>query len=80
MLERIRGRDDAAESTDDDEVVADGEAESLDAAENGVSEADAEAGIAALVEAERAREAEEAAVAEAEDAADRETPTRCGRG
>ncbi|GAA1444726.1 shikimate dehydrogenase [Leifsonia poae] len=65
---------DADVADDDDEVVADGEAESLDPAENGVSEADAEAGIAALVEAERAREAEEAAVAEAEDAADREDP------
>ena len=42
--------------------------------EDGVSEAGAEASIAALVEAEREAEAEEAAVAEAEEAAEREEP------
>ena len=42
--------------------------------EDGVSEASAEAGIAALVEAEREAEAEEAAIAEAEEAADSEEP------
>jgi len=48
--------------------------ESLDAVENGVSEASAEELIAELVEAERAAEAEEAAIAEAERAADEEEP------
>ncbi|MEV8215647.1 shikimate dehydrogenase [Leifsonia sp. NPDC077715] len=43
-------------------------------AEDGVSEASAEALIAELVEAERETEAEEAAVAEAEEAAEREEP------
>ena len=43
-------------------------------AEDGVSEASAEALIAELVEAEREAEAEEAAVAEAEEAAEREEP------
>lgn len=42
--------------------------------EDGVSEASAEAEIAALVEAEREAEAEEAAIAEAEEAADSEEP------
>ena len=42
--------------------------------EDGVSEASAEAEIAALVEAEREAEAEEAAIAEAEAAADSEEP------
>jgi shikimate dehydrogenase len=42
--------------------------------EDGVSEADAEAAIAELVEAERGAEAEEVAVAEAERAADVEEP------
>jgi shikimate dehydrogenase len=42
--------------------------------ENGVSEASAEASIAALVEAERAAEAEEAVIAEAELAAEVEEP------
>ncbi|MFP3465510.1 shikimate dehydrogenase [Leifsonia sp. SIMBA_070] len=44
------------------------------AVEDGVSEASAEAAIAALVEAEREAEAEEAAVAEAEEAEEREEP------
>lgn len=44
------------------------------ALEDGVSEASAEAAIAALVDEEREREAEEAAVAEAAEAADREDP------
>ncbi|MGN6760941.1 MAG: shikimate dehydrogenase, partial [Leifsonia sp.] len=44
------------------------------AVEDGVSEASAEAAIAALVDEEREREAEEAAVAEAAEAADREDP------
>lgn len=44
------------------------------AVEDGVSEASAEAAIAALVEEERELEAEEAAVAEAEEAAEREEP------
>lgn len=44
------------------------------AGEDGVSEAEAEATIAQIVEAERAAEAEEAAVAEAEEAADLEEP------
>lgn len=44
------------------------------AVEDGVSEAEAEASIAELVEAEREREAEEAAVAEAEAAEEREEP------
>ena len=48
--------------------------ESLDAVENGVSEASAEELIAEMVEAERAAEAEEAAIAEAERAADEEEP------
>ncbi|MEN2737503.1 shikimate dehydrogenase [Microbacterium sp. X-17] len=48
--------------------------ESLDAVENGVSEASAEELIAELVEAEREAEAEEAAIAEAERAADEEEP------
>jgi shikimate dehydrogenase len=43
--------------------------------ENGVAEAAAEAGIAAIVEAERVAEAEEAVVAEAELAAEVEEPT-----
>ena len=48
-------------------------AEAPDASvEDGVSEASAEAQIAALVEAEREAEAEEAAIAEAEEAADSE--------
>lgn len=42
--------------------------------EDGVSEASAEAEIAALVDAEREAEAEEAAIAEAEEAADSEEP------
>jgi shikimate dehydrogenase len=42
--------------------------------EDGVSEASAEAQIAALVEAEREAEAEETAIAEAEEAADSEEP------
>lgn len=42
--------------------------------EDGVSEAEAEASIAALVEAEREAEAEESALAEAEAAAEREEP------
>ncbi|ERK71012.1 hypothetical protein N136_02639, partial [Leifsonia aquatica ATCC 14665] len=42
--------------------------------EDGVSEAGAEASIAALVEAEREAQAEEAAVAEAEAAEEREEP------
>ncbi|MEY9850840.1 shikimate dehydrogenase [Leifsonia sp. EB41] len=50
------------------------EGESLDAVENGVSEASAEELIAELVEAEREVEAEEAAIAEAERAADEEEP------
>jgi shikimate dehydrogenase len=48
--------------------------ESLDAVENGASEASAEELIAELVEAEREAEAEEAAIAEAERAADEEEP------
>ncbi|WP_025155704.1 shikimate dehydrogenase [Leifsonia aquatica] len=44
------------------------------AVEDGVSEAEAEASIAELVEAEREREAEETAVAEAEAAEEREEP------
>ena len=48
--------------------------DSLDAVENGVSEASAEELIAEVVEAERAAEAEEAAIAEAERAADEEEP------
>ncbi|MFE4951398.1 shikimate dehydrogenase [Leifsonia sp. NPDC056665] len=51
-----------------------GDVESLDAVENGVSEASAEELIAELVEAEREAEAEEAAIAEAERAADEEEP------
>ncbi|WP_223690663.1 shikimate dehydrogenase [Leifsonia poae] len=46
----------------------------IDAGENGVSEAAAEAGIAALVEAEREAEAEEVVVAEVELAAESEEP------
>jgi shikimate dehydrogenase len=55
---------------DDDVTEAAGEV----AVEDGVSEASAEAAIAALVDEEREREAEEAAVAEAAEAADREDP------
>ncbi|WP_020077477.1 shikimate dehydrogenase [Cryocola sp. 340MFSha3.1] len=50
------------------------EADERAAVEDGVSEASAEASIAALVEAERKREAEEAAVEEAEEAVEREAP------
>lgn len=55
-------------------VVEEVPAEEGAAVEDGVSEADAESMIAALVEAEREAEAEEAAVAEAEEAAEREEP------
>ena len=55
---------------DDDVTEAAGEV----AVEDGVSEASAEAAIAALVDEEREREAEEVVVAEAAEAADREDP------
>jgi shikimate dehydrogenase len=50
------------------------DADERPALEDGVSEASAEAEIAALVEAERAAEAEERAAEEAEEAAEREEP------
>jgi shikimate dehydrogenase len=60
------------EGAEDDSPVAD--AADTAAVEDGVSEASAEAVIAAIVEAEREAEAEERAVEEAEEAADREEP------
>jgi shikimate dehydrogenase len=63
--------DKTSKPTRDDDVT---EAAGDVAVEDGVSEASAEAAIAALVDEEREREAEEAAVAEAAEAADREDP------
>ncbi|MFF1572166.1 shikimate dehydrogenase [Leifsonia sp. NPDC058292] len=60
---------DERETTPNDET-----AEAVTIEENGVSEASAEASIAALVEAERRAEAEEAAVEDAELAAELEEP------
>ncbi|MFF1633228.1 shikimate dehydrogenase [Leifsonia sp. NPDC058248] len=70
----VMGDDAAADDDSAEPEIADRVPETLDAEENGVSEAEAEAGIAALVEAERALEAEEAAVAEAEEAEELEEP------
>ena len=77
---RPRDEDLAEPAVLEDDPVTDGETDAADretgepAQEDGVSEASAEASIAALVEAERQAQAEEAAVAEAEEAAEREEP------